>query len=48
MARRSSTSGGGGCGSRIAHQDAVGALVIPREYHREDIDEDIALVDQVR
>lgn len=43
---------GGGCGSRIAHQDAVGALVMPREYNREynreDIDEAIALVDQVR
>jgi hypothetical protein len=41
-------SGCGWCGSRIAHQDAAGTVVLPREYHREEIDEAIALVDPTR
>ena len=36
-------SGCGWCGSRIAHQDASGTLVMPLEYHREEVDEAIAL-----
>ena len=39
-------SGCGWCGSRIAHQDATGTLVMPREYHREEIDEAIALLER--
>lgn len=35
--------GCGWCGSRVAHQDAAGTIVLPREYHREEIDEAIAL-----
>jgi hypothetical protein len=38
--------GCGWCGSRIAHQDASGTPVMPREYHREEIDEAIALTDR--
>jgi hypothetical protein len=36
-------SGCGWCGSRIAHRDQSGTLVMPREHHREEIDEAIAL-----
>lgn len=30
--------GCGWCGSRVAHRDSTGRLVIPREHHREDIE----------
>jgi hypothetical protein len=36
-------SGCGWCGSRVAHRDATGTLVMPREYHREEIEEAVAL-----
>jgi hypothetical protein len=36
----------GWCGSRIAHQDATGTLIRPREHHREEIDEAIAFADR--
>ncbi len=35
--------GCGWCGSRVAHQDDAGSVVLPREYHRQEIDEAIAL-----
>ena len=39
-------SGCGWCGSRVAHRDHGGMLVMPREHHREEIDEAIALADR--
>lgn len=48
MAVVDAARGCGWCGSRIAHQDAAGTVVLPREHHRQEIDEAIALVDRTR